>query len=185
MQELAQANKSLVSTRKSVSCSNGILTQNLSVTLPVLSTLNEKDCKPFWNPQCSDIQSMLWLPQKTDSLGLDPSLSSGLLNYQVDGSRSWMTRITPLNRSTQQNLLVSLPRSAIATTANDPLKGAKIIASKKIRFYPENVAAYFDALALYRRSYNLAVERFRNDDYKDENGGFVNMRPAIKAQVEQ
>ncbi|MCF2245886.1 hypothetical protein, partial [Photobacterium iliopiscarium] len=40
-------------------------------------------------------------------------------------------------------------------------------------------------MALYRRSYNLAVERFRNDTYKDENGKFINLRPAIKAQVEQ
>ncbi|WOG30367.1 transposase [Endozoicomonas sp. 8E] len=38
---------------------------------------------------------------------------------------------------------------------------------------------------LYRRSYNLAVERFRNDDYKDASGKFINMRPAIKAQVKQ
>ena len=185
MQELAQANKSLASIRKSVSCSNDILTQNLSVTLPVLSTLNEKDCKPFWNQQCLVTQSTLWLPQKTGSQGLDPNLSNGLLNYQVDGSKSWMTRITPLSRSTPLNLSVLLPRSAIAITENAPLKGVKVIASKKIRFYPENKVAYFDALALYRRSYNLAVERFRNDDYKDENGKFINMRPAIKTQVEQ
>lgn len=185
MQELAQASKSRASTRKSVSCSNGILTQNLSVTLPVLSTLTEKDCKPFWNQRCSDIQSTLWLPQRTVSQGLDSSLSNGLLNYQVDGSRSWMTRLTPLNHSTLLNLSVLLPRSAIATTENALLKGATVIASKKIRFYPENEPAYFDALALYRRSYNLAVERFRNDDYKDNDGKFINMRPAIKAQVEQ
>jgi transposase len=185
MQELAQASKSRVSTRKSISCSNGILTQNLSVTLPVLSTLNERGCKPFWNQQCSDIQSTLWLPQKTDSQGQVLNSSNGLLNYQVAESKSWMTRITPLNRSTPLNLSVLLPRSAIAITENDPLKGAKIVASKKIRFYPDNESAYFDALALYRRSYNLAVERFRNDDYKDENGKFINMRPAIKAQVEQ
>jgi len=185
MQELAQANKSLASIRKSVSCSNDILTQNLSVTLPVLSTLNEKDCKPFWNQQCLVTQSTLWLPQKTGSQGLDPNLSNGLLNYQADGSKSWMTRVTPLSRSTPLNLSVLLPRSAIAITENAPLKGVKVIASKKIRFYPENKVAYFDALALYRRSYNLAVERFRNGDYKDKEGKFINMRPAIKAQVEQ
>ena len=184
MQELAQANKSLVSTRKSVSCSKGILTQNLLVTLPALSTFNEKDCKPFWNQQCSDIQSTLWLPHKIDSQGPDSNLSNGLLNYQEDKSTSWMTRITPLKPSTPQSLSVLLPLSAIATTVKDPLKGAKVMASKKIRFYPENTNAYREALALYRRSYNLAVERFRTDDYKDESGKFINMRPAIKAQVE-
>lgn len=185
MQELAQVNSGQALTRKSIPCLSDTLTQNLSVTLPVLSTLNEKDCKPFWNQQCLVTQSTLWLPQKTDSQDLDSNLSSGLLNYQVDESKFWMTRIVPLNHSTPPNLSVLLPRSAIATTESDPLKGAKIIASKKIRFYPENESAYFDALALYRRSYNLAVERFLNNDYKDENGKFINMRPAIKAQVEQ
>ncbi len=99
-----------------------------------------------------------------------------------------MTRITPVSHSTPKSLSVSLPHSAIATTGSDLLKDAKdakIVASKKIRFYPENKQAYHDALILYRRSYNLAVERFRNDDYKDASGKFINMRPAIKAQVEQ
>ena len=127
MQGLAQENKHPALIRKSDSCSKGILTQNLSVTLPALSTLNEMDCKPFWNRQTTER----------------------------------------------------------ATTKSVPLKGAKIIASKKIRFYPENESAYRDALALYRRSYNLAVDRFRNDKYKDENGKFINMRPSIKLQVEQ
>ncbi|PCS22098.1 ISSoc2, transposase (plasmid) [Candidatus Enterovibrio escicola] len=151
----------------------------------MLSTLKDKDCKPFWNQQCSVTQSTLWLPQKTDPQGLVSSLSNGLSNYHVAEARSWMTRIIPLNHSTLLKLSVLLPCSAIATMKNDPMKGAKVITSKKIRFYPENEAAYFDALALYRRSYNLAVERFRNDNYKDENGKFINMRPEIKMQVEQ
>ena len=184
MQELAQASKSRVSTRSKISSLSDTLTQSLSVTLPVLSTLNERDCSPFWNQQCSDIQSTLWLPQKTVLQGQASSLSNGLLNYQVDASRSWMTKIKPLSHSIQQSLSVSLPHSATATMVSEQQKGVKIIASKKIRFYPQNEAAYFDALALYRRSYNLAVERFRNDNYKDESGKFINMRPAIKAQVE-
>ena len=185
MQGLAQVSKNPALIRKSVSCSKGILTQNLSVTLPVLSTLNEKDCKPFWNQQCAEIQPTLWLPQKADLQDQDSSLSSGLLNYQEDKSRFWMTRMVPAKPLIPQSLSVSLPHSAIATTGSVPLKGAKIVASKKIRFYPENESAYRDALGLYRRSYNLAVDRFRNDKYKDESGKFINMRPSIKAQVEQ
>ena len=185
MQGLAQESKNPASIRKSVSCSKGILTQNLSVTLPVLSTLNEKDCKPFWNQQCAEIQPTLWLPQKTGSQDQDSSLSNGSLNYREDKSKFWMTRMVPTKPLIPKSLSVSLPHSAIATTESVPLKGVKIVASKKIRFYPENESAYRDALALYRRSYNLAVERFRNDQYKDESGKFINMRPSIKAQVEQ
>ena len=185
MQESVLESKSLVSACKSVSCLIDTQTQSLSVTLPVLSTLNEKDCKPFWNRQCSEIQPLLWLPQKIVLQDQGSSLSDGLLNYQADESRSWMTRITPLKPLIPMSLSVSLPRSATATTESVPLKGAKIVASKRIRIYPENEPAYRDALALYRRSYNLAVERFRNDKYKDENGKFINMRPSIKAQVEK
>ncbi|UYM17226.1 RNA-guided endonuclease TnpB family protein [Endozoicomonas euniceicola] len=185
MQGLAQGSKNLPLLRKGDACSKGILTQNLSVTLPVLSTLNEKDCKPFWNQRCATIQPTLWLPQKTGSHDQDSNLSSGSLNYQEDKSKFWMTRMVPVKPLISMSLSVSLPRSATATTESVPLKGAKIVASKRIRIYPENEPAYRDALALYRRSYNLAVERFRNDKYKDENGKFINMRPSIKAQVEK
>ena len=185
MQELVQVNKSQASVHKSVSCSKGVGVANLSVTLPVLSTLNEKGCKPFWNQQCTVVESMLWLPQKIDSQGQGLNSSVGLSNYTEDLSQSWMTRVVPLKPLTHKNLSVSLPRSAIAIMERDPLKDVKVLASKKIRFYPENEKAYKDALGLYRRSYNLAVERFRNKDYKDENGKFINMRPSIKAQVKQ
>lgn len=160
------------------------MTQSLSVTLPVLSTLNEKDCKPFWNKQCEAIQSALWLPQKTGSKGPGLGLSNGLLNYQVDESRSWMTRITPLNHSTPQSLSVLLPRSAIATTESVLLKGAKVIASKKIRFYPENESAYREALTLYRRSYNLAVE-YLNSGKDLVDGKKIDIRPGIRAITKQ
>jgi hypothetical protein len=36
---------------------------------------------------------------------------------------------------------------------------------------------------LFRRSYNLATERYINDDYKDTDGKFINFRPFIKEQV--
>lgn len=156
-----------------------------SVILPALSTLKEKDLKKFWNWQCQVLQSNLWLPQETGLPDRDSLSSKVSLNYQVDQSESWMTRITPLKNSTLRNLSVLLPHSVIATTKRDPLRGAKVIASKKIRFYPENESAYFDALSLYRRSYNLAVERFKNNTFKDDSGKFINLRPAIKDQVKR
>jgi hypothetical protein len=61
----------------------------------------------------------------------------------------------------------------------------KVIASKKIRFYPENITAYNEALTLYRRAYNLAVECYTNEKHIDENGKFKNLRPQIKAQCKE
>ena len=187
MQESVLENKNPASTRKDASCLSDTPMQSLSVTLPPLSTLNEKGCKPFWNRQCQEIQPSLWLPRKIGLQDQGSSLSGGSLSYQEEESKFWMTRIVPVpaKRSIPTNLSALLPLSAIATTEKDQPKGVKVIASKKIRFYPENKSAYFDALALYRRSYNIAVNLFRTDKYKDEKGKFINMRPAIKAQVEQ
>ena len=54
---------------------------------------------------------------------------------------------------------------------NSQLKDEKVIASKKIKFYPEN-----------EKAYNLAIECYINDKYLDENGNFKNLRPQIKEQ---
>ena len=60
-------------------------------------------------------------------------------------------------------------------------KPKSAIAVKKIRFYPENERAYFDLLSLFRRTYNLAVEQYINDEHKDDEGNWRNLRPEIKA----
>jgi putative transposase len=61
----------------------------------------------------------------------------------------------------------------------------RMIASKKIRFYPENQESYHQALTLYRRAYNLAVDCYVNNNYLDDNGKFKNLRPQIKKQCKQ
>lgn len=186
MRELAQENNSVASKRKNKSSQNTHQTQNLSLTLPPLSTLNEKVCEPFWNGQCKAIQSNLWLPRTTDSQGQVSSLSSGLSNYQV-GELNHLTKlITPLKTaSTPQHSSVLLPVSVTAITVEEATKGAKVIASKKIRFFPENSDAYHQALTLYRRSYNLAVELITTGKDKGENDKIIDIRPQIRAQVEQ
>lgn len=61
----------------------------------------------------------------------------------------------------------------------------KIIASKKIRFYPQNSDLYHQALTLYRRAYNLAVDCYINNKYLDENGKFKNLRPQIREECKK
>ena len=141
------------------------------LNLPLLTSLNEKECQPFWNEHCSNIQSTLWLPKKE-------------ADHEIDTSIFWMNKITPNRSSILASLSVSLPHSSI-NSEKDPAKDAVVIASKKIRFYPNNKKAYQDALALYRRSYNLAIARYKENTYKDENGKVINLRPEIKEQVER
>jgi putative transposase len=38
---------------------------------------------------------------------------------------------------------------------------------------------------LFRRSYNLAIERYINNDYKNTDGKYINFRPLIKEQVKR
>ena len=107
----------------------------ISLNLPLLTTLNEKECQPFWNEYCSNIQSSLWLPKKE-------------AGHKVDTSTFLMKKITSSSPSVLASLSVSLPHSSI-NSEKDPAKDAVVIASKKIRFYPNNKKAYQDALVLY------------------------------------
>jgi len=61
----------------------------------------------------------------------------------------------------------------------------RVVASKKIRFYPEKSNFYHQALTLYRRAYNLAIDCYITNDYKDNNGKFKNLRPQIKEQCKR
>ena len=61
----------------------------------------------------------------------------------------------------------------------------RVVASKKIRFYPEKSGFYYQALTLYRRAYNLAVAIYLNGEHIGEDGKFKNLRPQIKEQCKR
>lgn len=180
MQELAPQNKKQVSSSKKKYCLKNTPMQPSSLILQAPLISGEKACVQFWNKHCLEIQSSLWLPHKTVSQGRVLDLSNELLNYQVDKSQHLMIKLTPKKSLIQPNLSPLLFPSVIAITENAPQEG-KIITTKKIRIFPNNVKAYQEALTLYRRAYNLAIERYINDDYKDKNGKMRNLRPEIKA----
>jgi hypothetical protein len=50
---------------------------------------------------------------------------------------------------TQQSLSVSLALCATVTPENVQPKDVKVLASKKIRFYPENEQTYFEILFVF------------------------------------
>jgi len=185
MQELAQKNKNQVLKNKKSYSKKNIQIQKLSLILPQLLTLNEKDLEPYWNQQCQEVQSKLWLPHKIDLQGQDLDLLNGSSNYTEEKSSHWKKRLVP-KHLIPKSLSVSLPASAIPTMVKGQQSDEKrIVASKKIRFYPENLNAYHQALALYRRAYNLAIDCYISNNYLNENGKFKNLRPQIREQCKE
>jgi len=181
MLELVQISKNQVSRLNKKSCSKNTPTQKLSLILPQLLTFNEKDLKPYWNKQSQEIQSILWLPHKTDSHGVDLNSSDGLLNFQEVESNHWKRILRPIN-SIPKSLSVLLPASAIPTMVKGQQRdGVKATVSKKIRFYPEKESLYHEMLTLYRRAYNLAIECYINNFYQDESGNWRDLRSEIRA----
>ena len=132
----------------------------------IASAFNEKDANHL-SQQCKDIRSMLWLPQKTD-LPVPASLSNGSSNYQVEGSNYWI-KLVPEKFDTAE-LIGLLPHSAIATAKEVPKPKRH---RRKNAFYGR-WRAYFDLLSLFERTYNLAVERYANDEHKDDEGNWRN-----------
>jgi len=170
MQELVQENNNHQSKNKLNCYQKNIQNMNNSLILPLLSTLNEKDLKPYWNVQCQELQSKLWLPHKIDLQEVGLGLSNGLSNYMEEKLSQWIKRVKPKN-STQQSLSVLLPASAIPTMEKGQLGGRRkkkipnnhILGVKKIRIYPKNEDKYKQALSLYRRAYNLAIAYYKNN----------------------
>jgi len=49
----------------------------------------------------------------------------------------------------------------------------------------QNELKYQEMLILYRRAYNLAIEKYTNNKYKDENGLWRDLRKEIRFQCEE
>jgi len=173
MQELAQKNSNHQLKIKSKNSYQSTQIPKLYLTLPQLSTFNEKDLKKYWNSQSEDIQSRLWLPTETDLRGQDLDSFNGLSNY-LEGELSHLMRVLRPKVLTRKSLLVSLPASATPTMESE------VLGTKKIRIYPYDEGKFFEALNLYRRAYNLTVALYTNDGWKDEDGKMLNLRPQVK-----
>jgi len=83
------------------SCESSTQEPKSSKTLEVDSTISVVGLNPYWNEQCAENNSKLWLPTETDSQDLDSSLLNGLSKKTVE--KSWFSSrlIFPQNRSSQ------------------------------------------------------------------------------------
>ena len=134
------------------------------IQLPVSSIIDSKELKPYWNARCDELQHELWLPTEN-------SYTINSINHIMD---SYVPNIPPSPLCV--NYASTQPVQPVPSKIN-------IIATKKIRIYPQNEDKYHQMIRVYRRSYNLAIEKYKNGTYKDSNGKSIDLRPEIRSVV--
>ena len=134
------------------------------IQLPVSSIIDSKELKPYWNARCDELQHELWLPTEN-------SYTINSTNHVMD---SYVPNIPPSPLCV--NYASTQPVQPVPSKIN-------IIATKKIRIYPQNEDKYHQMIRVYRRSYNLAIEKYKNGTYKDSNGKSIDIRPEIRSVV--
>ena len=114
-------------------CESDIPTLKSSKTLAQESISNEKDCGPYWNEQCAELSSRLWLPTETVLQDSGARSSSLLFNGPVENS--WfLTRFH--SRLSKNSLLTCLPSfTSFPVDCTDSENTG--LRSRKIRIYPD------------------------------------------------
>ena len=135
------------------------------IQLPVSSIIDSKELKPYWNARCDELQHELWLPTEN-------SYTINSINHIMDSYVHTMCGIIPSPLCVNYAPQIQQVPSKI-----------NIIASKKIRIYPQNEDKYHQMIRVYRRSYNLAIEKYKNGTYKDSTGKSIDIRPEIRSIV--
>lgn len=147
-------NKKMTSKDKNLSCENNSQNVKSSKTLEVDSTLSVKGLNPFWNEQCQEINSKLWLPTGIGFADSDLTSLNGL--SQEAAVKSWFS-----------NKVIYRPNKNLSLTFSPSFKfleadsmDCEIIKTKCVRIYPTKeqrqiLKNWFDDA---RFSYNAAKE---------------------------
>ena len=154
-------------------CVNNIPKLPSSLVLNTQKISSDKTISYYWNNLCENIQPTLWLPKQNINNKND-------FNFQEASSNFWKKVITPKIPFNQEGISNLKTPKIIAITDNAIVEDIKVVTTKKIRIYPQNLKAYEEALILHRRAYNLAMSHYINDTYKDEEGKLKNLRPEIR-----
>jgi len=124
-------NKEMTLKDKALLCERNTQTLKSSETLVRESISKEKVFYPFWNQQCKEIASTLWLPTRTDLQDLALKSSSSLLSGMVE--KSWFS--TKLFSAPNKNLPKTC--SISSTFSHVGCTDLEVTKSKLIRIYPK------------------------------------------------
>ena len=117
---------------KSSICGKDTPTQKSSKTSVPGSTSSAKDCGPYWNAQCEELSSRLWLPTETVLQGSEVRSSSLLFNSPVENS--WF--LTRFHSHPSKNSLLTCLPSFTSFPVDCTDSESTRFKSRKIRIYP-------------------------------------------------
>ncbi len=119
-----------ISKDKSNLCEQNTRKLKSSKTLEAGSTISVKGLNPYWDEQCEEINSKLWLPIETGLLDSGSSLSNGLSSKTVEESWFSSKLIFPQNKSLPTTFSASSMFSHVGCTHDE------ITFTKSVKLYP-------------------------------------------------
>ncbi|MEN9848334.1 MAG: hypothetical protein RL368_1074 [Pseudomonadota bacterium] len=134
----------------------------LSKILDVDSTSKGKDQQAFWNEQCAEISSQLWLPTANDLQDLGANSSSKLLSSMLE--TSWFSSNVYIDSKPNLSKRYSISSQFLVTKCADN----DIIKSKLIRIYPNQNQrkVFYYWLGTARYVYNQTINLLKNYEGK-------------------
>lgn len=121
--------------------------------------VNDK-IRPYWNLQCKEIQSVLWVPNKD--------------NGQLDQSTHLVDHV--------KNKSCNLPSTTLSFSASKGCDQEKIV-TKKIRIFPSNEKDWIRFLQASRRAYNLTIAEMRGYDSAEDKNVWKKQSPCQNQTV--
>ena len=135
---------------------------NLSKTLPVDLTSNEKGLMPYWTPLCQDMSQKLLLLTETGFAGSDLNLCNPLQVKTIAGS--WFS--TKADSHLKKNLSETCFPSSMFSPVVFTDSVNTVVRSKKIRICPKNRPQIRKYAGISRYWYNQAVEYLKGEGTK-------------------
>ena len=173
--ESPQKDKKMTSQGKNNTSKNDTQPTNSLETLEVVLTLRGGELKPFWNIHIKERSKNLWLPTKTDCVGLDSKYSNLLFqNFPKEESlfsiiaQSQKTKnlcpiFSPLSMSFRQELM-DYENIKQVFKPNSNLNKTSFLRTMRVRLFPtlrqKNILNML--FGVYRRYYNNA-KRFSEE----------------------
>lgn len=155
-------NRKMICIDKSPTCQKDIQAQKSSKISGQESTSKEKVLGPFWNEQCQEINSKLWLPTEIDFRGSDSTSSNGLSQEAV--VNSWFSNKIHFRQKR------NLPETYLAssTYSRAACMDLEIIKSKSIRLFlshkQKQILKGWEGTSRY--VFNHAVDRILTSESK-------------------